>query len=94
MTFGEGASPLPEKVRVNLAPSYDWYFVKDRIDDDILNGNKETEFQIDVGAIPETDELQEGTEGQENSTTHNTGQRQYIVPGEIDSEIISFHPQE
>ena len=63
MTFGEGASPLPEKVRVNLAPRYDWYFVKDRIDDDILSGDKEAEFQIDVGAIPETSEFQEGTEG-------------------------------
>ena len=90
MTFGEGASPLPEKVRVNLAPRYDWYFVKDRIDDDILSGDKKAEFQIDVGAFPETTEFQEETtEFQEHSTIHNTSQRQYIVPGEIDSEITA-----
>ena len=94
MTFGEGASPLPEKVRVNLAPRYDWYFVKDRIDDDILSGYKEAEFQIDAGAIPETSEFQEGTKGQEDSTIHNTSQRQYIVPGEIDSEILRSNGQQ
>ena len=57
MTFGEGASPLPNKVRVNLAPKYDWYFVQDHIDEDILSGNKEAEFQINIEAIPETKEV-------------------------------------
>ena len=87
MTFGDDDSPLPDKVRVNLAPRFDWYFVEDCVDDDILSGNTEAEFQINMEAMPETSEFQENIESQEESTVQSNDQRQYIVPGEIDSEI-------
>ena len=40
-------------------------------------------------AMPETSEFQENIESQEESTVQNNDQRQYINPGEIDSEITA-----
>ena len=38
-------------------------------------------------AMPETSEFQNNIESQDESTVQGNDQRQYIIPGEIDSEI-------
>ena len=42
--FGESNTPIPEGVRINLAPKMEWFFVENCEKEDILSNGEETEF--------------------------------------------------
>ena len=85
--FGESNAPIPEGVRINLAPKMEWFFVESFEQEDILSNGEDTEFQVDSRWIAQTSEVQEEEVEEDETGADKNEQRKVIVPTEIDSEV-------